>query len=221
MIIMFRRTILFLLIILVLIGCKNQSSKLDKEYLLKIGDQVITVEDFKNALEIAKTTYPYKMTENPEILKTVAIYILNQLREEIILLERAKELSISISDNEFKKAVDSIKKDYPNDYFEKVLVEYAISYKTWKHDFMRRMLIEKVIEKELIDKVTIYPDDITSYYRANYENTTETKDLNEIIVKALRKQKAQENYDTWIKNLKDKYKVEVNDTRWKRIVGAN
>jgi hypothetical protein len=73
----------------------------------------------------------------------------------------------------------------------------------------------------------ITPEDIASYYERNYQ-TTDTdaesikpdKDINENIIKHLRQQKAEQAYKTWIKELKRKYKIEINSANWEKVSGS-
>ena len=112
---------------------------------------------------------------------------------EMIVLERAEELGLSISSEEINKAVKEIKDDYPEDTFEKAFLESAVSYESWEARLKNRLLMQKVIDNELNNHIVITPEDIASYYERNYQ-TTDTdaesisadKDINENIIKHLR-----------------------------------
>ena len=74
--------------------------------------------------------------------------------------------------------------------------------------------MEKVIAQELGDKIKITHDDISQYYEEHLEDDiTSTdmkamsKDINNIIIKILRKEKMEKAYATWIKQLKNKFAV--------------
>ena len=144
----------------------------------------------------------------------------------MILLERAEELGISITEAELEKAVSAIKSDYPEGEFEKTLLEFAVSYDSWKERLRNRLILDKVIEAELTNQITITPEDISEYYQKNYENRDEesesvqkSEDINEAIVKQLRRQKAEEAYNSWIEDLKAQYAIEINKDQWEKITG--
>jgi sugar/nucleoside kinase (ribokinase family) len=86
--------------------------------------------------------------------------------------------------------------------------------------------MEKVITQELGDKIKITDDDISKYYEEHLEddNTSTdvdvmSKDINNIIIKILRKEKMEKAYASWIKNLKNKYAVEVNKKELEKMTG--
>jgi hypothetical protein len=145
----------------------------------------------------------------------------------MILLERAHEIGISVTDIELERAVAALKSDYPAGEFEKTLLEFAVSYETWENRLKTRLIMDKVIEKDLENQVTITPEDIAEYYKKNFqskkgesESTPASGDINEIIVKQLRREKAEESYKTWIEELKAKYEIEISGEQWEKITGS-
>jgi hypothetical protein len=214
------------LILLLLAGCGQKGADLGKEVLIRVRDRVMTVLDFNNALEIAKIAYDDNISEHPEDLRNVQLRLLHELTVEMILLERAKELAISVTDAELEQAVAKIKSDYPEGEFEKTLLEFAVSYDSWKTRLKDRLIIEKVIDEELKSRISITAEDITAYYQENFQDQpTEadaaqpSEDMTEAIVKQLRRQKAEATYNSWIEDLKSKYEIEINSEQWERMTG--
>jgi hypothetical protein len=207
-------------------GCMNSESNPDLEPLIRVGDRVVTVLDFNKAFEIAKTAYPHDYKDAPEDYRNARLRLLNQLVVEMIILERAEELGLSISREEIDKAVKEIKSDYPEDTFEEAFLESAVSYESWEARLKNRLLMQKVIDNELKNQIVITPQDIANYYEKNYQATDTgaesikpDKDINEKIIKHLRQQKEEQAYKIWIKELKRKYKIEINSANWEKISG--
>ena len=214
-------------ILLALASCEKKETDLGKEVLIRVGDRVMTVLDFNNAFEIAKIAYDDNIKENPEDLINAQIRLLNQLTVEMILLEQAEKLGIGISASELENAVTAIKSDYPEGEFEKTLLEYAVSYEAWESRLKNRLIIDKVIEEELKNRITITPEDISEFYKKHYQGreddsgpTQESEDINETIVRQLRRIKAEESYDSWIEELKGQYVIEINSNQWERLTGS-
>jgi len=208
-------------------ACEPKETDLGKEVLIRVADRIMTVLDFNNAFEIAKIAYENQIKEQPEDLKKAQIRLLNQLTVEMILLERAEELNLNITEAELEKAVSEIKSDYPEGEFEKTLLEFAVSYDSWKDRLKNRLILEKVIEEELKNRMTIAPEDITEYYQKHYQGREEesgegqtSEDINEAIVKQLRRQKAENTYNSWIETLKGQYEIEINTVQWEKITGS-
>ncbi|MFZ0483699.1 MAG: SurA N-terminal domain-containing protein [Desulfobacterales bacterium] len=218
--------ICFLWVGFTLAGCSDVEHKQKDEYLIKLKDRIITVADFNNAFEIAENAYSQNRIQQPDVARKARLRLIQQMTEEIILLERAEELGITMTDSQVEKAIRDIKKDYPDNVFQEILVEYAVPYRSWKEGLKTRLLMEKVITQELGDKIEITHDDISKYYEEHFkdDNTSPdvkkiSKDVNSIIIKILRKEKMEQAYTSWIQNLKNKYAVEINKKELEKMTG--
>jgi len=214
----------FLSIIYPLAGCADSESKHRDEYVIRVGDSVITVLDFNRAFEIAKASYSYNVMQQPAAVREAKLRLVKQITEEMILRERAKDIGIKITDEDVKRAVEDIKRDYPENIFDQILLEYAVSYQLWEKGLKTRLLMEKVVAKELGDKVVVTPDDVSKYYRAHHENDELTPDMKEVpediketIITNLRREKIEEAYKPWIKKLQKKYIIEINKAQLEKI----
>ena len=210
----------------VLTGCSDLGYKQKDEYFIKVGDRIITVADFNKAFEIAKNAYPHNILQQPNVIREARLRLIQQITEEMILLERAEELDITISDSQVEKALRDIKRDYPDNVFHEIMLEYAIPYKSWKDGLKIRLIMEKVISQELGDKIEIAHDDISKYYEEHFkdDNTSPdvpalSKDMNNNIITILRKEKMEKAYASWIKTLKNKYDVEINKKELEKMNG--
>jgi hypothetical protein len=216
-----------LLILFALAGCINSDSSSGNEPLIRVHDRVLTVLEFNEAFEFIQSVHPQNLKDHPEDMRDAQRRLLNQLTVEMIILERADELGLSISDEEINEAVNDIKSDYPEDTFEKTLLKTAVSYKLWEARLKNRMLMQKVVDNELKDKIVITPEDIADYYENNIktkgkesEIAVSKDDINEMIIKSLRREKAEKAYKIWINNLKKSYRIEIDSVQWEKISGS-
>jgi parvulin-like peptidyl-prolyl isomerase len=214
-------------VVFALIGCSGHDTGTGDEYLIRIGERVVTVADFNRAFEIAKTAYTHNRLQNPEDTNGAQLRLLNQMTEELVLLQRAGELGIGVSDEELEKAIEKIRADFPDDAFEQTLLEYAVSYKSWKSGLKTRLLMEKLVQQELKDETVIQPDEVAKFYEENYNNdATQSGDtrnpaaVEEIIVKQLRRVKIENAYRKWIGNLRKRYTIDINKDQWNKILAA-
>ena len=214
------------LMVLILAACANPDSVDEKEYVIRVGDSLLTVFDFNKAFEMAKTAYPHNVMQDPVALRESRLRLLNQLTEQMLIMERAKELGIETSEMEVEKTISDIKKDYPEDTFDQTLLEFAVPYNVWEEGLRKRLLIEKVVNVELSEKITITPEEISKYYEGYYKGDGLTSDLkdrskniDEIIITNLRRKKLEEAYKSWIKKLQKKYTIEVNKGQLEKITG--
>ena len=220
------------------VGCSDVEHKQKNEYFIKVGSRTITVADFNKAFEIAKNGYSQNRIQQPDIAREARLRLIQQMTEEMILLQRAEELGITITDSQVEKALSDIKKDYPDNVFQETLLEYAVPYQSFREGLKTRLIMEKVITKELGDKIVVTNDDISKYYeehlkddgaapdeaRVKDNNTspdvkTESEDINNNIIKILRKEKMEKAYASWIEQLKKKYSVEINKEEFNKMAG--
>jgi hypothetical protein len=206
----------------------NSESKPDAVQLIRVNDRVLTVLEFNQAFEISKTAYSHSLRYEPDVYRNAQLRLLNELTIEMIILERAAELGLTISDEEVEKAVADVKKDYPEDTFEKTLLEFAVSYETWRDRLRNRLLMEKVIDYELKELILITSEDIAKYYEENFkakapdaDSEMNTEDINKMIIEQLRREKMEQAYQTWINRLKQRYLIEINSIQWERISGSH
>ena len=204
----------------VLVGCTRPAQ--DDDYLIRVGSSMITVAEFKSAVDAAaEEIFPGEQEVSREAQNDLRMRVLHQLTEELIISERGKELGLSVADEELDLAVQDVKADYPDDTFEKTLLENAVSFQAWKKKLSTRLLINKVIESELVDKVEITSRDVTDYFQTHYPDGVpegENADgINQKIVRHLRHQKAEEMYKDWIEKLRKVYPVDIHQKRWNHL----
>ncbi len=215
-----------LLIAIIVTGCAEPGTDHPEEYLIRVADRLVSVEDFNKAFENVKSAYPLSAMQNPVILNKAQLRLLNQMTEEMLILKRAEELHIDISKSNLDKALADIKREYPDGVFDQLLLEHAVPYRFWKERLKIRLIMEKVVARELGGRITITAKDISNYYKKHYpkehfESGTRDKadNLNETIIKQLRREKAEKAYSSWLNELQKKYPIEINETKWREITG--
>lgn len=205
-------------------GCGDPKFDTDDDYLIRVGESVVTTLDFKKAFEITKTAYPHHALKNPDVLREARLRLFNQLVEELILMERAKELRIVVSDAELDKAVADIMSDYPEGVFDQMLLEHAVSYSSWENGLKIRLLMEKLSAKELGQETAVTAKDMEEYHQMHPEDNGPGSDpekcsaeKNKKTTEYLHRKKVEESYKSWIKKLQKKYVVNINQAQWEKI----
>jgi len=210
------------LVIVAVVACSEANQAEETVFLIRVQESVLSPLAFKKAFEIKKGAYSHNEMTDPAALKEAQFRLLNQLVEEMIIVQRAQELNIKVSPSELEAAEAEIIKDYPKGAFEQVLLENAVSYQNWKERLKVRLVVEKVIEQELKDSVHISTKDILDYYASHYgvdlDFDVKPNDINSVIVKRLRREKAENAYRAWIERLRKKYTVEINKAEWEKII---
>lgn len=116
----------------------------NKDILVRIGNSTVTFTDV-----IADSRFKQLMAEK--------IF-------SAILVDKGKKDRIEVTDEEINKAIDRIKKGFPDEaMFEKTMADYGFTMEKFR-DEQRRFL---VLEKILRDRLQLTDEDIRDYYDRN------------------------------------------------------
>jgi len=140
-----------IVLLIFFLGCSDQSNPAPgQEVLIRVGEDVISVQGFQAALDSAAVTYPADLFQDVQALQDLKYRVLNQIAEELVISNRAKELNLHVGDEEFNRAIAQFKKEYPDAVFERMLLENGVSPVKWRQGLRNRLLIDKVIENDLV-----------------------------------------------------------------------
>jgi FKBP-type peptidyl-prolyl cis-trans isomerase (trigger factor) len=187
-----------------------------------VGEGSISVSEFRQSEEAAaEEAFPGEHNIEISVREEMRMRVLNQLTEELLIAEKARTLGIQVSEEEINLSIEAIKADYPDNTFEETLLENAVSFDIWKQKLIRRLLIDKVIQQELVDNVKITSSDVSEYVKKHFpQGPPEKEDMNgfnQRVVHHLRQQKAEQAYKEWLDKLRVEFPVEVNREQWRLL----
>ncbi|MCG8684706.1 MAG: SurA N-terminal domain-containing protein [Desulfobacterales bacterium] len=199
-----------------IIGCSSTPQVPESEFVIKAGTITVTPMEFLEELDLKLTGYPYDIKTNKDEYNAMILDLVSTLSDETVLLAAAAGKGISISAQELDQAETEFKKDYPEDSFDQMLLETAISYPVWKNRMKKDMVIRKLIQQDLVDVQEISAEDMISFYKQFDKKTGDAsatvKGLDEkSLVDQLRMEKSQGAFEGWIKDLKAAYPVEIDE----------
>src|SRR5438477_8392515 len=98
---------------------------------------------------------------------SLKLNVLDELIYNEILLERAKKLGLEASDGEVEDKFTERKSPYTEDEFQRQLREQGITVDDWKQDMRRQLSIQKLLNREVVAKISITDQEVTDFYNAN------------------------------------------------------
>lgn len=110
---------------------------------------------------------PEGQAPSEEEALSLKLNVLDELINNEILLERAKKLNLEASDGEVEDKFTELKSPYTEDEFQRQLKERGVSVDDLKNDLRRQLSITKLLNHEVVAKITITDQDITDDYNAN------------------------------------------------------
>ncbi len=160
------RILLFLLIISLLWTCScNLIEQPEEESVITIGNKTISRKEMRK--EIERIIFDMGITDNDA--KTGIKAIINKIVEKNLILEYGKKNGITISAEELKSAVEIMRRDYPDDVFNEMLLERYIDFNEWKKNLGEELRIKKIVNTALADSAGITFEETKDYYEKNLE----------------------------------------------------
>lgn len=135
----------------------------------------ITIGEYNEILAKELNMSIDRSSLTPEDYHHLKEEVLNNLIDEKVMLLRARNLSLSISDAELMKKMEEIKESYENDSFERIMEAQKINFNVWKEDLKKRMILEKVIASDVNSNITFTEQEALAYYTAHKRMYTPEK----------------------------------------------
>ena len=211
-------------------GCQGESGP-NQSVLMRVGDRAVTVDEYKRELNIYRTATGSNLEGDGDADRETQIRFVRQMADQLVLLAHARAIGIHVTDRELEIALEEIRRDYPDDVFEQLLLENAITLDEWKASLRTRLVIERVIRKELEEHIRINEEDMAQFMaRLNndlqaMEDASETQapptPSDKTIVNQLRRSKTENAYAAWMADLKNRYPIEINQTVLNEIIPAS
>lgn len=156
----------FLIILVLFPGCskKGESSSPD-DAVITVGGRSITSREYNDAL---KRLIPEDSGDiSPEDLKGLKDEVANELIEEELLLQEARNLGIAVTDEEVASEAGRIKSFSDAESFrEAVTVRYG-SVEEWEDEIRKKLFIKKTVAKAVEVRVHITDEAARAYYDAH------------------------------------------------------
>jgi len=134
----------------------------------------------------------YRLRVNPqgpapsqEESLSLMLNILDALINNQILLQRAQKLGLQASDGEVEDKFTESKSPYTEDEFQRQLQEQHLTVDDLKNGIREELSIQKLINREVVAKITITDQDVAEFYSQNRQqfDVPETRyELAQIVV---------------------------------------
>jgi peptidyl-prolyl cis-trans isomerase SurA len=98
---------------------------------------------------------------------SLKLNVLDELINNEILLERAKKLNLEASDGEVEDKFTELKSPYTEDEFQRQLKDRSVSVEDLKSDLRRQLSIQKLLNREVVAKISITDQDVVDFYNSN------------------------------------------------------
>jgi len=98
---------------------------------------------------------------------SLKLRILDQLINNEVLFQRAKALNLVATDGEVENKFTQSKSAFTEDEFQKKLQENGLTVDDLKKEIRRELSIQKLLNREVVSKITITDADVADFYAQN------------------------------------------------------
>jgi peptidyl-prolyl cis-trans isomerase SurA len=98
---------------------------------------------------------------------SLKLNVLDELINNEILIERAKKLNLESSDGEVEDKFTELKSPYTEDEFQRQLRDRGVTVNDLKSDLRRQLSIQKLMNREVVAKISISDQDVNDFYNTN------------------------------------------------------
>jgi peptidyl-prolyl cis-trans isomerase SurA len=145
-------------------GCKQEVQHSPDVWALVNGKEIKRAEVEKY---YRTRVNPEGQEPSQEEALSLKLNVLDELINNEILLERAKKLNLEASDGEVEDKFTELKSPYTEDEFQRQLKDRNVSVSDLKSDLRRQLSITKLLNREVVAKISITDQDVTEFYNAN------------------------------------------------------
>src|ERR1700741_1367249 len=145
-------------------GCKNTTAPSADVWAVVNGKEIKRDEVEKY---YRTRISPEGQEPSQEEALSLKLNVIDELINNEILLERAKKLNLEASDGEVEDKFTELKSPYTEDEFQRQLKERGVTVEDLKNTVRRELSIQKLINREVVSKVSVTDQDIADFYNTN------------------------------------------------------
>jgi foldase protein PrsA len=158
---------LVLLGTLCLIAACSSDDLTNRKHIATVNGEKIYLDEYQQRLNAQKGLFSPKTFANS--LQKQALLeeeILESMITEKIVLQRAREINLSVSDTELERKINDIRKDYGNNFFN-LLKAQNVRYEDWREELRKEMLFDKLVAADVNASIRVSEDEAEDYFNEN------------------------------------------------------
>jgi peptidyl-prolyl cis-trans isomerase SurA len=146
------------------VSCKKEATPGPDVWAAVDGKEITRGEVEKDFRSRVNPEAPEPSQEEALSLK---LSILDELVNSEILLERANKMNLVASDAEVEDKFTESKSPFTEEEFQRKLKESGLAVNDLKSDIRRQLSIQKLLNREVVAKISITDQDVSDFYNKN------------------------------------------------------
>ena len=155
---------LVLLAALCLLAACSRDNVPHQQVVATVNGEKIYLDEYQKRLNAQKRLLSSQaLTESLNKQELLDEEILESMITEKIVLQRARELNLSVSDAELERKVLDIRKDYGDNFFN-LLTQQNVRYEDWREELRKEMLWDKLVAADVNAQIRVSEDEAEDYF---------------------------------------------------------
>ena len=184
-----------LAVVLVLAAIATPRGEIIEQILVKVNGDIFTKSDLeqRQIAALRQKGNPIDLKGDPnnvqlrKALDEITPQIMVEAVDELLIVQRGKELGYTLSDAQFKGVLDNIRKENKIDteeQFQAALKAENMTMVDLRRNLERSMIAQKVQQNEVLSKIGVTDQEARKYYESHLKEftTAPTVTLREILV---------------------------------------
>ena len=159
----------WLLLALVLAaGCRRSERAITADSsvsaIATVNTERISYDEFENEVQLFIVRWESFIQNEPARRQQAREVVLQQMIEERLLDQEARRRSVLVSDEEVDARLQELIAPMDRNELRQSAVEARTTLQQWLRDYQRRLVHQKLIRQEVIDKMRLSPAEMREYY---------------------------------------------------------
>jgi peptidyl-prolyl cis-trans isomerase SurA len=180
-------------LVLFVAGGAAPRGEIIEQIVVKVNGEILTKTELENRQVAALRQAGQQIDPKTDdahlrtMLDQVTPQLLVNAVDEMLLVQRGRELGYKMADDQFQSVLDSIKKDNKiesDEQFQAALKAENMTLSDLRRNLERQMIVSRVQQNEVMSKIAINDEEARAYYEAHRAEFTSprTVTLREIFV---------------------------------------
>src|ERR1044071_255274 len=172
------KTRMLLLTALLVAGVSAARAEIIEQILVKVNGEIFTKSDLeqRQIAALRQKGQPIDLKSDPnnvqlrKALDEITPQIMVDAVDEMLIVQRGKELGYKLSDEQFKSVVDNIRKENKietDEQFQAALKSENMTMADLRRNLERSMIVQRVQQNEVMSKIGVTDDEAKAYYDAH------------------------------------------------------
>src|SRR3989338_3351571 len=153
-------------------GAFCQTISAGNRILAVVNDEVVTQTDLDVALSsaIEELKKEYSGAELKAKIEETRKEYLGQIIDDRLILQEAKRLGVTVDDSEVDERLKDVKSRFPSEeVFYAEVQKSGVSTEILRKRYRENIMMSKLVNHEVRDKIVVTPSEIESYYKKHTE----------------------------------------------------